>query len=923
MLSYKRRYRKRRNTNTHLRRLTQAYLTSVSQLQPLVVRTAYDKVDSVYYLVQKLILKHQSVTSGLFPRYSKNREIGFVKDSIYCALACWTCSIAYKRLDDDRGRQTELRQSAVKAMRGIMFCWMQQLDNLNHFKENISPEFSLHARFDLHTGMVLPTPNEKKYGHLQMDLIALYLLALVQMTAAGIQNLVFYIERTYRTPDFGMWEIGSRYNVGERELHASSLGMVKAALEAINGFNLYGTAGTSSSNTDAALLLSIGWPAFATHDTQLYEKTFNKCIRRLEGRYGLKRFLRDGYHTELEDASKQYYDEHETSRFQNIECQFPVFFAYIAITAHLRGERKLSNSYWQKTKDMLVSNEKTSYLVMPECYIIDEEHMYDERMEPNSQDFYPASPCEFGHHLWSNAVYLIALLLKDEYIHSTDIDPICRHLPASQRPKYQNRHSVFQRDMEQANGSKGYCMLLHSSNEIGISNGLVGSSMEGDPVVQVVLIAESSRLQMMLSTYGIDTQTPHDLEPVRIWPSWRMVKVFEFLGKNKKMGLSGRPGRPFGPLNTSKIFKRFGDTILCYPLLFEVKDFYINADPAVLINEIKSFDVDLRCIDHAEFVVKVRQFILIFPDLHLVVSLWLLKFGIHIEKVEAYWTSHVLYGFTREIMSGEYFSHMLDLLISLKNGCINGIRVRVGRVHQLLNSGCMEHVDFATENDISYDDFEEFGDTNSQVISRVSIRDIHEDDTQSTEHDYVGKPDQELCEIIRKHNIDALRKVALAIGVLSRRYGTEYVIDGESLEARMERVYRQACARRRWWVVRYCAAKLRKVTNSLAPGITNMLVRGKQITIGVIGYREMTITAPTTPDQIADALFNSYPEDEPQAAVLQQELIIACSDLIAQKPHAFDGVLTIRLSWLTDAMSLMLNYMRSAENIKKAPLPEC
>ncbi|VDN40639.1 unnamed protein product [Gongylonema pulchrum] len=50
-------------------------------------------------------------------------------------------------------------------------------------------------------------------------------------------------------------------------------------------------------------------------------------------------------------------------------------------------------------------------------------------------------------------------------------------------------------------------------------------SMEGNPVVQVVLIAESSRLQMMLSTYGISTQTPHDLEPVQIWPSWKMVKV--------------------------------------------------------------------------------------------------------------------------------------------------------------------------------------------------------------------------------------------------------------------------------------------------------------------------------------------------------------------------------------------------------------
>ncbi|CAG9539143.1 unnamed protein product [Cercopithifilaria johnstoni] len=893
MLGLKRRSRKYQNENTHLRRLTQAYLTPISQFQPLVVHTAHEKVDSVYYLVQKLVLKHQSVTSGLFPRYSKSHEIGFVKDSIYCALACWTCSIACKRLDDDRGRQTELKQSAVKTMRGIMFCWMQQLNNLNRFKENISPEFALHACFDLHTGMVLETPSEKKYGHLQMDLVALYLLALVQMTAAGIQviythdevcfvqNLVFYIERTYRTPDFGMWEMGSRYNVGERELHASSLGMVKAALESINGFNLYGMAGTSSSviyvdidghnrnlttfetilpresnskNTDAALLLSIGWPAFATHNPELYEKTFNKCIRRLEGRYGLKRFLRDGYHTELEDASRQYYKEHETSRFQDIECQFPVFFAYIAITAHLRGDQKLSRSYWQKTNDMLVSSEKTSYLILPECYIIDKEDMDAERMKPNSQDFYPASSSEFGHHLWSNAVYLIALLLKDEFIYLTDIDPICRHLPASQRPKYQNRHSVFR------------------------------NCLEGDPVVQVVLIAESSRLQMMLSTYGIDTQTSYDLEPVRIWPSWRMVKVFESLGKNEKMGLSGRPGRPFGPLNTSKIFKRFGDTILCYPLLFEVKDFYINADPAVLINEIK---LNLEFISKGWKLTGRPTFCMVLRE---------------------------------EIMSGEYFNHMLDLLISLKNGCVSGVRVRVGRLHQLLNSGCVEHVDFATGDDGNYDDFEELGDTDSQLISLVSVRDINEDDTQSAEHDYKSKSDHELCEVVRKYNINGARKMAFAIVILSQRYGMEYVVDGESLEKRLERIYRQACAKRRWWLVRYCAAKLRKVANSLAPGITSMLVRGKQITVGVTGCQEMTITSPTTPDQIADALFASYPENEPQAIVLQQELIIACSDLIAQKPYAFDGVLTIRLAWLADAMSLMLNYVRSAGNARKDPV---
>lgn len=38
--------------------------------------------------------------------------------------------------------------------------------------------------------------------------------------------------------------------------------------------------------------------------------------------------------------------------------------------------------------------------------------MVEEREKPNSQEFYAASPNEFGHHLWSNAVYIVALLLS-------------------------------------------------------------------------------------------------------------------------------------------------------------------------------------------------------------------------------------------------------------------------------------------------------------------------------------------------------------------------------------------------------------------------------------------------------------------------------------------------------------------------------
>lgn len=72
-------------------------------------------------------------------------------------------------------------------------------------------------------------------------------------------------------------------------------------------------------------------------------------------------------------------------------------------------------------------------------------------------------------------------------------------------------------------------------------------------MVQIVLIAESMRLQAMMATYGIQTQTPHQVEPVQIWSSAQLVKVYQHLGVNSKLHLQGRPARPVGALGTSKV----------------------------------------------------------------------------------------------------------------------------------------------------------------------------------------------------------------------------------------------------------------------------------------------------------------------------------------------------------------------------------
>ena len=94
---------------------------------------------------------------------------------------------------------------------------------------------------------------------------------------------------------------------------------------------------------------------------------------------------------------------------------------------------------------------------------------------------------------------------------------------------------------------------LKKSKTIYTVSSVVFQSSPSDLVIQVALISESVRLQQMLSTYGILTQTPHQVEPIQIWPPCELAKAYEQLGVNHKLGLSGRPPRPVGGLGTAKV----------------------------------------------------------------------------------------------------------------------------------------------------------------------------------------------------------------------------------------------------------------------------------------------------------------------------------------------------------------------------------
>ena len=174
-----------------------------------------------------------------------------------------------------------------------------------------------------------------------------------------------YISRTYCTADFGIWERGNKINHGDAEINCSSVGMAKAALEALSNFNLFGNVTSkesmihvipsdiarsrstlkallpresNSKETDAALLSIVGYPAYAIEDEKLVELTKEKIVKKLEGNYGCKRFLLDGHQSCLEDSSRLHYEATELKEFKNIESEWPLFFTYLLLDALMRKD---------------------------------------------------------------------------------------------------------------------------------------------------------------------------------------------------------------------------------------------------------------------------------------------------------------------------------------------------------------------------------------------------------------------------------------------------------------------------------------------------------------------------------------------------------------------------------------------------------
>lgn len=909
------------------------------------------RLDYYQRLLNKTILKYQNPVTGLLPASEENSH-AWVRDNVYAVLSVWALALAYRKtadLDEDRAKAYELEQSVVKLMRGLLRCMMSQVEKLERFKHTQHVNDSLHAKYCSKTGKTVV--GDQAWGHLQIDATSLYILSLAQMTASGlqiiftldevsfVQNLIFYIETAYRTPDYGIWERGDKTNHGLPELNSSSIGMAKAALEAINELDLFGARGgplsvvhvlpdeaqqcqaillsmlpreSNSKEIDAALLTVISFPAFAVDDGEKVEETRDSIVTKLEGKYGFSRFLRDGYKTAREDPNRLHYEPWELQVFERIECQWPMFFALFVLDGLFNGREEQVKKYSEKLDSVMIKSDEGIHL-LPELYAVHKEMVEQEYKTPNSQKREAIGRLP---HRWGQSLYIISKLVQEGFLSPGELDPLNRRLVSEPKP---------------------------------------------DIVVQVVILAEDEFIQSKLWEHGIKVQTMEEVRPLQVFPASVLTQIYSLLGRNKKMGLTGRPKNEIGLLATSKLYT-YRDQILAFiPQYVDPHQFYQAFDYNFIIDKFKNdvgyFTGNWRSLGRPVYIYSITKAVLDVghnPPGALIGTIKKLQSGyiagtrVHLGNLADFVTTSCItkLSFLRDPSHSEEVKHFVGDIFNripdTRPRLLSSSRIKTrprshskSSVHGIVRRSRSIQVDPAQAKDREQSGGVPIPTTSAHGRShdvefpiqrphspnlhlKGSLHPLHyshqspcsSSSPQLFHFFHQGAKQESIInvdELVEQlNNTEVLHEQADIIHYLYLHKGPDWeiTIDGKKcyIKELLVELYEKAGHWKHWGLVRHTAGLLKKRVEELALAATDLLVRQKQLSVGLPPDRERVIMRPLPPDELAKIIFDACGEDLSSAS-LTQELLIYLAMFIRTEPKLFNEMLRLRVGLIIQVMA--------------------
>ncbi|CAK6450430.1 unnamed protein product [Pipistrellus nathusii] len=864
------------------------------------------RLDGYARLVHQTILCHQNPVTGLLPA-SYDQKDAWVRDNVYSILAVWGLGLAYRKnadRDEDKAKAYELEQSVVKLMRGLLHCMIRQVDKVESFKYSQSTQDSLHAKYNTKTCATVV--GDDQWGHLQLDATSVYLLFLAQMTASGlhiihsldevnfIQNLVFYIEAAYKTADFGIWERGDKTNQGISELNASSVGMAKAALEALDELDLFGVKGgpqsvihvladevqhcqsilnsilpraSTSKEVDASLLSVISFPAFAVEDNQLVEVTKQEIITKLQGRYGCCRFLRDGYKTPKEDPNRLYYEPAELKLFENIECEWPLFWTYFILDGVFTGNVEQVQEYREALEEVLIKG-KNGVPLLPELYSVPLDKVDEEYQNPHTVDRVPMGKLP---HMWGQSLYILGTLMAEGFLAPGEIDPLNRRFSTVPKP---------------------------------------------DVVVQVSILAETEEIKAILKDKGIDVETIAEVSPFRVQPARILSHIYSSLGCNSKMKLSGRPYRHMGVLGTSKLYDIRKTIFTFTPQFIDQQQFYLALDNSMIVEMLRT-------------------------DLSYLCSRWRMT-G---QPTITFPISHTMLDEDGTSLN----SSILAALRKMQDGYFGGARVQTGKLSEFLTTSCCTHLSFMDPGPKSklysedYNDYSELESCDWMNSYESTSNDVHmylpakiveasrpsfnlldsppppQEDQVPSVHVEIHLPRDQSGEVDFKALVLQLKETSSFQGQADILYmlytmkGPDWdtgLYDEGSATVRelLTELYSKVGEIRHWGLIRYISGILRKKVEALDEACTDLLSHQKHLTVGLPPEpREKTISSPL-PYEVLTQLIDEASEGDMNISILTQEIMVYLAMYMRTQPGLFAEMFRLRIGLIIQVMTTELAH---------------
>ncbi|XP_032439283.1 phosphorylase b kinase regulatory subunit alpha, skeletal muscle isoform isoform X8 [Xiphophorus hellerii] len=922
------------------------------------------KLDNYARIVQETILQHQDSVTGLLPG-STDQPDAWVRDNVYSIASVWALSLAYRKnadRDEDKAKAYELEQSVVKLMRGVLQCIMRQLDKVEKFKYSRSTKDSLHAKYNTRTCATVV--GDDQWGHLQVDATSLFLLFLAQMTASGlhiiytqdevdvIQNLMFYIEAAYKVADYGMWERGDKTNQGITEINASSIGTAKAALEALDELNLFGAKGgpgsvvhaladdiqhcqsiltsmlpraSISKEVDAGVLAIITYPAFAVEDMSIVNMTKEEIISKLQGRYGCCRFLRDGHRTPREDPNRLYYESAELKLFENIECEWPLFWTYLILDGIFSNSHEQVLEY-QEALEAILIKQKDGIRLLPELYSVPPDKVEEEYMNPHSVERIPMGKCPLK---WGQSLYILGKLLSEGFLAPGEIDPLNRRFSTIPKP---------------------------------------------DVVVQVSILAETDEIKGLLMKNGINVETVADIHPIHVQPSRVLSHIYARLGRNPRLGLTGRPYRRIGVLGTSK-FYIIRNTIFAFtPQFIDHQQFYLALDNKMIVemlrNEIAYLASRWRITGRPTVTFPISQTMLTEDrtdlDPAVIATLKKLQDGYYggartqTGKLSEFLTTsccaHLSFldgkgsgsmgrhgdqyddddddddddgdGYMHELRCddeaddlAQYLDHLLahsspkkskrqpgglgrfkaaatktKEMVSLMNKAqdLNVHNVNMYLPSKLFHS-CQPSLN------LNLPDPSEPQETQSSAVSVTAESGIPRDESGAIDYDA-------LVQLLK--DTKNLQDQADILYILFKDKGMEWDTQlqgkGSTVRSLLSELYEKAGDLKHWGLIRMISGMLKKKVEELDSACSDLLAHQKHLTVGLPPEpREKTITAPIPPDQLA-ALIDEASDNNISLAILTQEIMVYLAMSIRTQPSLFSEMFRLRIGLIIQVMATEL-----------------